>query len=197
MARNYVKSKRAENQAETRQRIVEAAVDLHDEIGPVTIDDQTGTFRSRGVLVSTSSCGGLREQRKFLVRDANDDTHPPTKEQFAQARIVFQEARADDYIPEVLRLLIEDDDLYEVWKLAAEFYGKSAPVQFASEIQADLAIRHRKARTVSDFTSSIVDDYLLPGTDEVRNSRLPAQVQPCRSRGPRGKISDDREETRP
>ena len=34
MARNYVKAKRAENQAETRQRIVEAAVELHGEIGP-------------------------------------------------------------------------------------------------------------------------------------------------------------------
>lgn len=34
MTRSYVKSKRADNQAETRQRIVEAAVDLHGEIGP-------------------------------------------------------------------------------------------------------------------------------------------------------------------
>jgi AcrR family transcriptional regulator len=34
MARTYVKSKRAENQAETRERIVEAAVALHAEVGP-------------------------------------------------------------------------------------------------------------------------------------------------------------------
>lgn len=34
MARTYTKSKRAENEAETRQRIVEAAVGLHTEIGP-------------------------------------------------------------------------------------------------------------------------------------------------------------------
>jgi AcrR family transcriptional regulator len=34
MTRTYVKSKRADNQAETRQRIVEAAVELHGEIGP-------------------------------------------------------------------------------------------------------------------------------------------------------------------
>ena len=105
------------------------------------------------------------------MRDANDDTHPPTKDQFALARIVFQETRADDYIPDVLRLLIEDNALDEVWKFGAEFYGKSAPAQFANEIQADLAIRHRKARTVSDFTSSIVDDYLLPGTDGSFGSR--------------------------
>lgn len=34
MARSYIKSKRADNQAETRNRIVEAAVALHGEIGP-------------------------------------------------------------------------------------------------------------------------------------------------------------------
>ena len=34
MTRTYVKSKRAENQAETRERIVEAAVALHEEVGP-------------------------------------------------------------------------------------------------------------------------------------------------------------------
>jgi AcrR family transcriptional regulator len=34
MNRSYIKNKRAENQAETRQRIVEAAVGLHGEVGP-------------------------------------------------------------------------------------------------------------------------------------------------------------------
>jgi AcrR family transcriptional regulator len=34
MTRTYVKNRRAENQAETRQRIVDAAVALHGEIGP-------------------------------------------------------------------------------------------------------------------------------------------------------------------
>ena len=34
LPRTYVKAKRAESQAETRQRIVEAAVDLHGEVGP-------------------------------------------------------------------------------------------------------------------------------------------------------------------
>jgi AcrR family transcriptional regulator len=50
MARSYVKSKRAENQAETRQRIVEAAVALHGEIGPIattisTIAERAGVQR--------------------------------------------------------------------------------------------------------------------------------------------------------
>lgn len=34
MTRTYVKSKRADNQAETRQRIAEAAFALHGEVGP-------------------------------------------------------------------------------------------------------------------------------------------------------------------
>lgn len=34
MARNYTLKRRAESQAETRKRIVEAAVDLHSSIGP-------------------------------------------------------------------------------------------------------------------------------------------------------------------
>ena len=34
MARTYTLKKRAESQAETRQRIVEAAVDLHSSVGP-------------------------------------------------------------------------------------------------------------------------------------------------------------------
>lgn len=138
---------------------------LSEEIGPVTIDGQPWTFRIRGVLISTSSFEGLCEQRKFLVRDSDDVTHPPTREQFAQARILFQEQRAEDYIPDVLRLLTEDGELDEVLKLGARFFGKSAPAKCTSELEADLALRHRKARTASDFTASIVEDYLLPGSD--------------------------------
>ena len=50
MARNYTKTRRAENQAETRQRIVEAAMGLHGEIGPTAttismIADRAGVQR--------------------------------------------------------------------------------------------------------------------------------------------------------
>lgn len=144
---------------------------LQDQLGQVTIKEEPWTFRIRGVLVSTSSFEGLREQRKFAIRDANDITHPPTREQFAQARIVFQEQRADDYIPDVLRLLTEDNDLDVALKLGAEFFGKPVPAPYTSELQADLAMRHRSARTTSDFTASIVEDYLMPGTDGKSGAR--------------------------
>ena len=50
MARNYTLKRRAESQAETRRRIVEAAVDLHGTIGPANttismIADKAGVQR--------------------------------------------------------------------------------------------------------------------------------------------------------
>jgi AcrR family transcriptional regulator len=50
MPRTYVKAKRADNQAETRLRIVEAAMELHGEIGPAAttismIADRAGVQR--------------------------------------------------------------------------------------------------------------------------------------------------------
>jgi AcrR family transcriptional regulator len=50
MTRSYTQKRRAENQAETRRRIVEAAVDLHTRIGPArttisAVADQAGVQR--------------------------------------------------------------------------------------------------------------------------------------------------------
>ncbi len=42
MARTYTLKRRAEQQAETRQRIVEAAVDLHGTVWPGAHDFQHG-----------------------------------------------------------------------------------------------------------------------------------------------------------
>jgi len=51
MKRNYILKRRAEKQAETRQRIVEAAVDLHSNVGPAQttfsmIAEQAGVQRN-------------------------------------------------------------------------------------------------------------------------------------------------------
>lgn len=71
----------------------------------------------------------------------------------------------------MLRLLTEDNDLDVALKLGAEFFGKPVPAPYTSELQADLAMRHRSARTTSDFTASIVEDYLMPGTDGKSGAR--------------------------
>ena len=74
MTRNYTLKKRAEQQAETRQRIVETAVDLHSSIGPAAttfsmIADRAGVQRhtlyahfpdERRLL---EACSGLVQER--------------------------------------------------------------------------------------------------------------------------------------
>jgi AcrR family transcriptional regulator len=77
MARTYTLKKRAEQQEETRQRIVEAAVDLHGTIGPAAttlsmVAERAGVQRhtlyahfpdERSLLMA---CSGLVEQRDPL-----------------------------------------------------------------------------------------------------------------------------------
>src|SRR4029077_9727775 len=77
MARTYTLKRRAEQQAETRQRIVEAAVELHSSVGPARttvsmIADRAGVQRhtfyahfpdERGVFVA---CSGLVAERDPL-----------------------------------------------------------------------------------------------------------------------------------
>jgi AcrR family transcriptional regulator len=77
MARNYTLKKRAEQQAETRQRIVEAAVDLHSSVGPAAttfsmVAERAGVQRhtlyahfpdEKSLLMA---CSGLVEQRDPL-----------------------------------------------------------------------------------------------------------------------------------
>lgn len=74
MARTYTLKKRAEQQAETRQRIVEAAVDLHGTVGPAAttvsmIAERAGVQRhtfyahfpdDRSLL---AACSGLFDER--------------------------------------------------------------------------------------------------------------------------------------
>ena len=82
MARNYTKTRRADNQAETRQRIVEAAMGLHGEIGPTAttismIADRAGVQRHTvyahfaDELSLLMACSGLHgEQNPLPTPDA-------------------------------------------------------------------------------------------------------------------------------
>lgn len=84
MARTYTKGKRAEKEAETRQRIVEAALQLHGEIGPTNttislIAERAGVQRhtvyahlpdDRAVFMA---CSGLHAER----------APPPSPEEWA------------------------------------------------------------------------------------------------------------------
>lgn len=82
MARTYTLKRRAEQQAETRRRIVEAAVDLHGSVGPASttvsmVAERAGVQRhtfyahfpdERSLLMA---CSGL-----VFARDALPDTAP-------------------------------------------------------------------------------------------------------------------------
>lgn len=85
MARNYTKSKRAEHEAGTRQRIVEAALALHGEIGPAQttvsmIAERAGVQRhtvyahlpdERSILMA---CSGLHAEREPVPTPAAWET---------------------------------------------------------------------------------------------------------------------------
>lgn len=77
MARNYTKGKRAEQEAETRQRIVEAALALHGEVGPnrttvSMIAERAGVQRHTVYAhlpderTTFMACSGLFEERQPL-----------------------------------------------------------------------------------------------------------------------------------
>jgi AcrR family transcriptional regulator len=77
MARTYTKLKRADNQAETRQRIVEAAMQLHGEIGPTAttismIAERAGVQRHTvyahfgDELSLLTACSGLHMEQSPL-----------------------------------------------------------------------------------------------------------------------------------
>jgi AcrR family transcriptional regulator len=85
MARTYTKTKRAENQEETRLRIVEAAVDLHGEIGPAKttismIADRAGVQRHTVYAYFPDertlfmACSGLHGERHPLPTPETWDT---------------------------------------------------------------------------------------------------------------------------
>ena len=85
MARNYTKTKRAELEAETRQRIAEAALSLHAEIGPARttvshVAERAGVQRhtvyahfpeERDLLMA---CSGLHLEREPPPRPSAWDT---------------------------------------------------------------------------------------------------------------------------
>jgi AcrR family transcriptional regulator len=77
MARRYTLKRRAENQAETRRRIVEAAVELHSTIGPSAttvsmIAEKAGVQRHTlykhfpDERAMAMACSGLTEERDAL-----------------------------------------------------------------------------------------------------------------------------------
>lgn len=134
---------------------------LELEIGHVKVEGEDWKFRIRGVLVSTSSFDGLSEQRKFFVRDQNDKDMRPTREHFEQARIHFQERDAIDYVPTVLEALTKDNQLDAIFAFAASAANEKSNIEPENETEADILLRLAEGLSTSDFTASILQDYLV------------------------------------
>jgi len=141
---------------------------LEKEIGSVKVDGEDWKFRIRGVLVSVSSFDGLKDQRKFFIRDQNSKDVRPSRQQFEQARIIFQERDAKEYIPQVLRMLESDNEIDRIFSIAVDALdgtGNSVP---ESEIEADVLLRLEDGLSISDFVASIMQDYLVTdGANEI------------------------------
>ncbi len=116
MARTYVKSKRAEREAETRQRIAEATLELHGEVGPAQttvsmIAERAGVQRhtvyahfpdERTLLMA---CSGLHLERDPLPSPEIWDTinDPATRLKKALATLYAWFARNEAVAGAVLR----------------------------------------------------------------------------------------------
>lgn len=127
MPRTYTKGRRAEKEAETRQRIVEAALALHGEVGPTNttismIAERSGVQRhtvyahlpdDRAVFMA---CSGLFDERAplpspALWADAND---PQTRLRTALTALYAWFARNETVAGNVLRDSEQNQTLREV-----------------------------------------------------------------------------------
>ena len=128
---------------------------------PLIWEGEEWTFRVRGVLISTTSLLGLKEQAKFYVRNGTDGEAPPEEADFNRARIVFPKDQTG-YIETVLKLLTEDNELDKLLKDAALLHHSSV-FEPNHEAAYDLAVRHTSAKGgESEFVAGIIKDYLKP-----------------------------------
>lgn len=128
----------------------------------VAYEGEEWTFRIRGVLVSTTSYASLSEQAKFAAHNEHDKLVAPSVEDFRHGRIVFQERR-QEYIGQMLDLLIQDSVLDEGLKRVAALFDTSSYFVPEDELDHDLLVRSRAlgdACTESDFVQDVVRDTL-------------------------------------
>ena len=92
MARSYILKRRAEQQTETRRRIVEAAVDLHGELGPARTSFSLVAERA-GVQRNTLYAHFPDERSLLLACSALSLERDPLPESRAWADIADRDAR--------------------------------------------------------------------------------------------------------
>ncbi len=129
---------------------------------PTMIDGEEWTFRIRGILLSNSKFKDLVSQEKLFAYSAKGELAPLNEEQFANARIVFQQDIGVGYIDDILRLLDEDNELDKLLYKAAAVYHEQ-PFLPKTEADYDLLLRFRDHEGgESEFVADIIRSYLLP-----------------------------------
>lgn len=125
-------------------------------------------FRIRGVLVSTTSFSGLKEQAKFSLRAEDGDDVTPDETDFQRARIVFQPTDNTSYIETVLNLLTTDTQFDGILKPAAQILQSGDNFTPTNETHYELLLRADGAsKTDAEYIGSVVRDYLKQ--DEMGN----------------------------
>lgn len=128
----------------------------------VEFEGHPWTFRIRGVLLSTSPYGDLEKQAKFKVTDAQLlDVFPP-KSSMKSGRILFQED-GQDYIEQMLDMLVEDSSLDMVMKKAARLLSNfdAAPFEPRDHVEAYLAVESLRNTSMSAVIERVIKDLLL------------------------------------
>lgn len=131
-------------------------------VAPVEFEGQPWAFRIRGVLLSTSAYGDLEKQAKFKVNDAQIlDVFPP-RSSMKSGRILFQEDN-QDYIEQMLDLLVEDSNLDTVMKNAARLLSNFDAASFEprDHVEAYLAVELLRSSSISAFIERVIKDLLL------------------------------------
>lgn len=129
---------------------------------PTLIDGEGWQFRIRGVLLSNTKYRDLVQQEKLFAYDAKGELASLNEEQFAKARIVFQQETSRDYIFTVLNLLDQDNELDQLLIKAATVYHER-PFSPTQEADYDLMLRfHEHEGSESEYAANIIRRYVLP-----------------------------------
>jgi AcrR family transcriptional regulator len=158
MARGYVKSKRAEREAETRERIVEATVDLHAKVGPARttismIAERAGVQRHTvyahfpdEMELNLACSGHYMEHNPLPTPDAWDSVNDPeVRLRTALEALYDWFARNAQMMTSILR----DAPIHRPTREVAELRSGPAMRAIADSLSGDLGPKAKAALTLA------------------------------------------------
>jgi len=152
MARNYTLKKRAQSQAQTRQRIVEAAVDLHSTVGPANttvsmIAEKAGVQRHTFYAHFTDewsvllACSG-----HVMEKDPLPDAQPWAVLETAEERLRAGLRAIYDWYErnaELMACVLRDAEHHELTRKITEFRFAAPMARYVEVLSAGLKSKQR------------------------------------------------------